>query len=149
MDRRGAITMNYLQAIRDALRTLDSPIEAAIRDQLSASFDLGHSERLQFEISVLDFRIHLIQTEEDVLAEFSVMDAIPQEIHDAAEVSEFDLCETIAEEVVPWFAERWRAVGGDKLYSPAYLFFHGGLESPRYDLERNRWLSVAEVWPDA
>jgi hypothetical protein len=51
------------------------------------------------------------------------------------------------EELLPWFADRWKAAGGPGRFSPAYADFHGGLEQPRYHLEQRRWNSVAEVWP--
>ena len=51
-------------------------------------------------------------------------------------------------ELFPWFAERWEAAGGPRHCRPAYAFFHGGLDEPRYDLEQRRWCEVAEVWPE-
>ena len=89
----------------------------------------------------------MIQTEEDVLAEDVVDQALPMNIQEGAEEAEIDLSGIVTEEIVPWFAERWRAIGGPTQCSPAYVFFHGGLDSPRYDLESDRWCSVSEVWP--
>ncbi len=136
------------QAVRDALHSLNRRIEQALRRELSTPLDLGHSGRLQFEIDDFDYRIHLVQTEEDVLAEDAVYQAIPKNVHDAAEEAGIELFVIITEEIVPWFAERWRSIDGPIQYSPACVFFHSGLDSPRYDMEHDRWCSVSEVWPN-
>jgi len=137
----------FRQAIRDALRASSSYTEEAIRRELATAFDLGHSGRLQFEIDGTYYGIWLIQTEEVVLKD-SIWDAIPKNLLDEAEAAGYDSFAAIEEELVQWFADRWCAVGGPNRYSPAYVFFHGGLSQPRYDLEKRRWFSVEEVWPE-
>jgi hypothetical protein len=134
-------------AIRDALRKHNTSTEDAIRRELATSFDLGHSGRLQFEIDGTYYGIWLIQTEEVVLKD-SIWDMIPKNLLDEAGTAYFDLFTAIEEELVQWFADRWCAAGGPTYYSPVYVFFHGGLSQPRYDLEKRRWCSVDEVWPE-
>jgi hypothetical protein len=137
----------FRQAIRDALRERNASTEEAIRRELATSFDLGHSGRLQFEIDGTYYGIWLTQTEEVVLKD-SVWDALPKSLLEEAESAGYDSFRTIEEELVQWFADRWCAVGGPSHYSPAYVFFHGGLSQPRYDLEKRRWCSVEEIWPE-
>jgi hypothetical protein len=136
----------FRKAIREALGTLNPAVEAALRRELTVPIDLGHSGRLQFEVCPYFHGIQLVQTEEGILADSAAQDSLPQQLQDAAEAADFDLHAAVEEELLPWFADRWQAVGGPTLYSPAYLFFHGGLDEPRYDLELRQWLSVEEVF---
>jgi hypothetical protein len=136
----------FRKAIREALGTLNPAVEAALRREVAGPIDLGHSGRLQFEVCPFFHGIHLVQTEEEILPDSAAHDSLPQELQDAAEAVGLDLDDAVEAELLPWLADRWLAVGGPRLYSPAYAFFHGGLEEPRYDLERRRWLSVEEVF---
>jgi hypothetical protein len=135
-------------AIREALQSLNKTVEAAIRRELSEPFDLGHSERLQFEVCPQSFGIKLIQTEEEIVPDYAVPDTVPQGLRDAAAAADLDVYAGIEAELFPWFADRWQAVGGPLHYQPAYAFCHGGLYEPRYDLEQRRWCEVSEVWPE-
>lgn len=134
-------------AIREALQSLNAAAESAIRRELSEPIDLGHSERLQFEICPQFFGITLIQTEEEIVPDSAIPDAIPQGVQAEAEAADLDLDGGIEAEVMPWIAARWVAVGGPRHYRPAYAFFHGGQNEPRFDLELGRWFKVSEVWP--
>jgi hypothetical protein len=134
--------------IRDALRSLDAAAEEAIRNELAKSFDLGHSGRLQFEIDPTFYGIHLIQTEETVVPGDSILDAIADGFLERADAAGLDPLTAVGEEVVRWLADRWEAAGGPLKYRPAYAFFHGGMDEPRYDLEQRRWCEVNEVWPE-
>jgi hypothetical protein len=136
----------YRKAIREALGTLSSGVESALRRELARPIDLGHSGRLQFEVCPFFHGIHLVQPEEGVLADSAAEDSVPRELYEAAEAAGFDLHAAVEGELLPWFADRWEAVGGPTHYRPAYAFFHGGLDEPRYDLEQRRWLSVEEVF---
>src|SRR5437660_11002123 len=98
--------------IREALRSLDAAAEKAIRSELAKSIDLGHSGRLQFEIDPALFRVHLIQTEDDVLPDMSVFDALPDGFLESAEAAGLDEQVALGEEVVRWLADRWKAAGG-------------------------------------
>lgn len=133
--------------IRDALGSLNAVAEAAIRRELAAPIDLGHSERLQFEACPQFFGVKLVQTAEEIVPDSAIQDAIPSASRAAAEAGDLDLSEGIAAELPMWLADRWQAVGGPSHYRPAYLLFHGGLDEPRFDLEQRRWCEVSEVWP--
>jgi hypothetical protein len=148
MQREDAVDEAEMRAgIRDALRSLDAAAEEAIGNELAKSFDLGHSGRLQFEICPDFLRIHLVQTEDDVVPHSVIPGAVPQSLWKRAEAADLDLHTALSEEVLPWFADRWRAAGGPRRFRPAYAYFHGGLDEPRYDLEQRRWCEVSEVWP--
>jgi hypothetical protein len=134
--------------IRGVLRSLNAVAEAAIRRELAEPIDLGHSERLQFEACPYFFGVKLVQTEEVIVPDSAIQDAMPQELLDAAESADIGVCDAIEQELPPWLADRWQAVGGPSHYRPAYLLFHGGLDEPRYDLELRRWCEVSEVWPE-
>src|SRR4051794_29376529 len=134
--------------VRAALQSLNAVAEAAIRRELAGPIDLGHSERLQFEACPQFFGVKLVQTEEEVVPDSAILDAIPSDLQDAAEADGLDVFAGIEAELPAWLADRWQGIGGPGRYSPAYLLFHGGLNEPRYDLERRRWCEVSEVWPD-
>ena len=88
-----------------------------------------------------------MQTEEEIVPYSAILDALPQELRDAAAAADLDVFAGIVAELPPWLADRWQAAGGPSHYRPAYLLFHGGLDEPRYDLEQRRWCEVSEVWP--
>jgi hypothetical protein len=73
---------------------------------------------------------------------------LPDDFLERAEAAGLDWLVAVSEEIVRWFADRWEAAGGPSRYRPAYAFFHGGVDTPRYDLERRRWCEVTEVWPE-
>jgi hypothetical protein len=134
--------------IRDVLGSLNAVAEAAIRRELAEPIDLGHSERLQFEACPHFFGVTVVQTEEEIVPDSAIQDAIPPDLRSAAEAADLGVFEAIEAELPAWLAERWQAVGGPGHYRPAYLVFHGGLDEPRYDLEQHRWCEVSEVWPE-
>jgi hypothetical protein len=134
-------------SIRAVLHTLDSAAEAALRRELGQPIDLGHSERLQFEACPHFFGVKLVQTEEEIIPDYAIQDAVSEELRAGAVAADLDVHAAIESELPPWLADRWQAVGGPGHYRPAYLLFHGGLDEPRYDLEQRRWCEVSEVWP--
>jgi hypothetical protein len=133
--------------IRHVLGSFNAVAEAAIRRELAEPIDLGHSGRLQFEVCPHFFGVTLVQTEEEIVPDSAISDAVPSEFKADAEAADLDVFEGIAAELPAWLADRWQAVGGPNLYRPAYLLFHGGLYQPRFDLEQRRWCKVSEVWP--
>ena len=134
--------------IRAALRSLGTATEQEIQNLLAKQFELGHSGRLQFEIDPIFYGIHLVQTEELVVPGDVVLDVIAIDFLERAELAGLDWIAPMREEVIRWFADRWQAVDGPLRYRPAYAFFHGGLDEPRFDLEQRRWCQISEVWPE-
>jgi hypothetical protein len=134
--------------VRNALGSLNAVAEAAIRRELAEPIDLGHSERLQFEACPYFFGVKLVQTEEEIIPDSAVDDALAPALRDAAGAADLDVFAAITEELPGWLADRWQAADGPSHYRPAYLLFHGGLDEPRFDLERRRWCEVSEVWPE-
>jgi hypothetical protein len=134
--------------IRAALQSLNADTEAAIRRELATPIDLDDSERLQFEACPHFFGIKLVQTEEEIVPDSTILATIPEDLQAAAACADLDVHAAIESELPPWLADRWLAAGGPILYRPAYMLFHGGLDEPRYDLEQRRWCEVLEVWPD-
>lgn len=130
--------------IKHQLSELNNSVERLLVKELSVLFDLGHSGVLQFEIDPYDFRISLIQTENDILNEFS----LSYEISLEAEENELDANEVIRELIIIWLSEIWIKIQGPSYFSPAYIFYHGGLDSPRFNLETRNWNTVEEIWPE-
>ncbi|HEY1068680.1 MAG TPA: hypothetical protein VGE52_21330 [Pirellulales bacterium] len=134
--------------IREALNSLNAAVEAALREALASPIDLGHSQRLQFEVSYPTFGITLVQTGAEIIEESAIDDALPPSLFDLAAEADLDLWPVIEAALFPWFADRWGAAAGPQRCRPAYAFMHGGLDELRYDLEQRRWCEVSEVWPD-
>jgi hypothetical protein len=134
--------------ICDVLCSLNVTTEAALRRELAEPIDLGHSERLQFEACPHFFGIKMVQTEEEIISDSAIREAVPEELWAAAETADISVFEAIEAELPAWLGERWRSVGGPHHYRPAYLVYHGGLDEPLYDLENDRWCEVSEVWPE-
>ena len=133
-------------AVRATLHTMNAAVEAALTRELAYPIDLGHSGRLQFEVCPYFYGVKLVQTENEIVEDYAIQDGMPREIGAAADAADMDLHNMIAEELFPWLADRWAAVGGPGRYHPAYLFYHDE-NDVRWDLEQRRWLSVQEVWP--
>src|SRR5262245_6017665 len=91
--------------IRDVLRSLNAVAEAAIRRELAEPIDLGHSERLQFEACPHFFGIKLVQTEEEIVPDSAIQNAIPPELQAAAEAADLDVFAGIEAELPPWLAD--------------------------------------------
>jgi hypothetical protein len=130
------------------LERLNSVVEQALQRELTKPIDLDHNDRLLFEVDGLYYGISLVQTEEAILpTAWEVIDeGIPIHEQEAAEQSGIHISELIHQEFFPWFADRWDRVDGPKQYHPAYAFYHGGLYTPRYDLEQRRWFTIEDLF---
>jgi hypothetical protein len=138
---------DFRNALRGVLHQFDDAVETAIRRELAEPFSLGHSGRLQFEVCPHFYGIHLVQTDERILEDSAIEDAIPASIREASDETDFDLHELLGNELFPWLADRWKAGDGRSHFSPAYAYYHGSMDEPRYHLEEYRWCEVEEVWP--
>ncbi len=117
----------------------------ALCAELAKPIALEADHRLQFEIDPFFFGITLCATEEIILPGDWLDGALPGDWFQRAEDAELNWDALISEELCPWFADCWQAVGGPAAFSPAYLFFHD-YHREQYDLERRRWLSLAEAF---
>jgi hypothetical protein len=128
-----------------ALSANTAPLRDAIRADLARIIELEKGHRQQFEIDPAFFGVSSCRTEEMLLADDWLRAALPKDWFERAEAGEGSWNEMISEELCPWFADCWQAVGGPAWFSPALLFFHG-YHMRQYDLENRCWLSSAEAF---
>jgi hypothetical protein len=127
-----------------ALSANTERLRDAIRADLTRPIRLDEGRRRQFEIDPFFFDISSCATDEALLSDNWLDDALPEAWFERAEAAEGGWNEMISAELCPWFAECWEAVGGPARFSPAFLFFHG-YHLEQFDLESRRWLSSAEA----
>src|SRR5262249_5605529 len=120
-------------------------LRQALSAELAKPIALEAGRRLQFEIDPWFFGVTLCATEEIILPGNWLDGALPGDWFERAEEAEVNWDAMISEELCPWFAECWQAVGGPATFSPAYLFLHD-YHRQQYDLERRCWLSLAETY---
>ncbi len=94
---------------------------------------------LRFEISADDYGVTLMETEEEIVAGMAVYDAISRELLGAAVASDVDVVAPLEAEMLPWLADRWAAVDGQRSWPGAYVFFHEDWNPPHYDLDTRVW----------
>lgn len=122
--------------LRAALSKNSARLRRALREALAAPIPLEEGEQIRFEIETQDYRISLCATEEDMLPEYWLSDALPPDWWERGE----EVClPLVSDELGLWFADCWEKEGGPKLYSPAYLFYHG-CYAEYYDLDQRRWI---------
>lgn len=110
MKREDAVDEAEMHAgIQDALRALDAAAEQAIRNELAKPLNLGHSGRIQFEIDPVSYEIHLVQTEETIVAG----DPIPDGLFERAEAAGLDWLAAVSEEIVRWPRATRRTLGSE------------------------------------
>src|SRR5262245_10240003 len=102
---------DFRNAIRGVLRQHARTVEDAMRRELAEPFDLDPDERYQFEVCGFFYRIHLVQTEEEILAGSALLESIPAALSQAGGEDDVDLLAMLGEELFPWLAGRWQAVG--------------------------------------
>ena len=119
-------------------------LQAALRSELARPIHLPEGRRLQFEIDPFFFGISSCATEEPLLSDDWLENALPDDWFERAEAAAGGWNEMISAELCPWFADCWEAVNGPASFSPAFLFFHG-YHLDQYDLERRRWLSPIQA----
>lgn len=96
----------------------------------------GSVPYVHFEIEDMEpYRIYEMNSEYEV-------DLVLERDHDVGEKAEFAGvdCDDVEHEVlVNWLADRWHAVDGPALYSPAFVQFHWGTGVYAFDLEERVW----------
>ncbi|MGZ3420687.1 MAG: hypothetical protein ACXWUG_02185 [Polyangiales bacterium] len=139
--------MSAMEAVRDelagALRANASLLRAAMRRELEKHIELEEEQRIRFEIDPWSFRISFCATEEDLLPDDWLADALPNDWFERAgdACGEFD--SLVSDALSPWIADAWRDLGGPARFSPAFSFFHG-YHRRQYDLERRVWIDVLD-----
>jgi hypothetical protein len=119
-------------------------LRRALRAELAQSISLGPGRRLQFEIDDFCFGVTLCATEGILLPGDWLDEVLPADWFERADDSLDGSHDIICEELCPWFAECWEAIGGPAAFSPAYLFFHWYPQ--QYDLERRSWTPAGEAF---
>jgi hypothetical protein len=127
-----------------ALSANTDRLRDALRADLARPIDLDEGRHLQFEIDPF-FGISSCATEEAILSDDWLDEALPKDWFERAEALAGGWNEMISQELCPWFAECWKAVDSPTRFSPAFLFFHGH-HLQQFDLEHRRRLSSTEAF---
>src|SRR5262245_38922849 len=107
-----------------ALTANTDRLRQAMRAALAEPISLHAGRRLQFQIDDFCFGVTLCATEGIVLPGDWLEEALPGDWFERAEVAADGWNKLISEELCPWFADCWEAIGGPAVFSQAYLFFH-------------------------
>src|SRR5262249_7144319 len=99
---------------------------------------------LQFEGELCSWGIASCASEEPIITDDWLSRTLTWDWFERAEKAGVDWGALISEELCPWFAGCWQAVGGPARFSPAYLFFHDN-HNEQHDLEQLRWIPAAQV----
>jgi len=104
--------VNRLRAeLLAALSANGDRLRDAILAELARPIPLDEGRCLQFEIDPFFFGISSCATEEALLSDNWLDDALPEGWFERAEAAEGGWDEMISEELCPWFAECWEAAG--------------------------------------
>ena len=136
--------VNRLRAELVAVLTANTDrLRQSLRAELAKPVEFEQGGYLQFEVDPWFFGATSCATEEIILPGDWLAEALPKDWFERAEAALESWNELISEEMCPWFAEGWQAVGGPAMFSPAYLFFHD-YHYDQYNLEQKRWVSAAK-----
>jgi hypothetical protein len=119
----------------------------ALCRELARPISLEPGRPLQFEIDPFFYGISCCATEAAMFGDW-LDAALPDDWFERTEQSLGGWHGIICDELCPWFADCWAAVGGPARFRPAYLFFHG-YHGDQYDLEKRRWLMSAKAFGSA
>lgn len=108
---------------------------------------LGHVQEhevpfVTFEIDDTCYAVSETHSEAVVVPELET----PLDAAEAAEAAGIDVIVIEREEVMNWLADRWNAIGGPRVYAPAFAFFHYGSGVHAFHLEDRVWV---EEYPAA
>jgi hypothetical protein len=122
-----------------ALSANAARLQDALRVELARPIKLEEGYPLQFEVDLWSWGISCCATEEPVITDDWLYRTLTENWFERAEQAEVNWNALISEELCPWFANCWQAVGGPIRFSPACLFFHG-YHDQEYDLEKRCWV---------
>jgi hypothetical protein len=126
-----------------ALAANAARLSDGLRTELGRSIKMEAGRPLQFEADPWSWGISSCASEEPVITDDWLSRALTWGWFERADEAGVNYDALIAEELCPWFADCWQAVGGPARFSPAYLFYHD-YHDRQYDLERRCWVP-AEV----
>lgn len=136
-------------ALRGELLALLTSTTPQLCDGLRAELARPHSEQprrpLQFEADPWTWGISSCATEEPVLDGEGIENALHAGWFERCEAAGVNWDGLLCDELCPWFAGCWQAVGGPARFSPAFLFLHG-YHDQQYHLERCCWVPLAEAF---
>ena len=126
-----------------ALAANTARLSDGLRGELARSIKLAEGRPLQFEVDPWSWGVSSCASEEPVITGDWLSLALTRGWFERAEEAGVNYDAMISEELCPWFADCWQAVGGPARFRPAYLFFHG-YHDQQYDLVGRIWVP-AEV----
>jgi hypothetical protein len=128
------------------LRALLAATTPRLCDGLRAELSRPHPEQpgrpLRFEADPWSWGITSCATEEPVLDGEGIERELSDDWFERAEAAAVNWDALLSDEICPWFAECWQAVGGPARFSPAFLFLHG-YHDQQYHLERRCWVPAS------
>jgi hypothetical protein len=110
-----------------------------LQAELARSKEPEMGRPLQFEVDLLYWDITCCASEEPIITGDWLDRAVDGDWLERAEEAGIEPEGMICEELCPWFADCWHAVGGPARFSPAYLFLHD-YHDQQYDLECRCWV---------
>jgi hypothetical protein len=116
-----------------------------LRAELARSVKLEDRRPLQFEAELCSWGVASCASEEPIITDDWLSRTLTWDWFERAEKAGVDWGALISEELCPWFAGCWQAVGGPARFSPAYLFFHD-YHDEQYDLEQRRWIPAEQAF---
>ncbi|GAB5406362.1 MAG: hypothetical protein Aurels2KO_45930 [Aureliella sp.] len=139
---------NYRHVLRDSFKVAIEPAEKSLavllQKPILANLEDYEVPFVLFEINDVPphgfFELHVEYVVEGELE-------IPFDEAERAELSGLNTTEIEHDVIVNWFADRWAAVGGPSVFSPAFCQFHWGTGVYAFDLEARVW--VEEYPPDS
>jgi hypothetical protein len=127
--------------VLNALAANTARLADGLQAELARSKDPGMGRPLQFEVDPLYWDITSCASEDPIITDDWLDRALGRDWLERAEEAGAEPEGMICEELCPWFADCWQAVGGPARFSPAYLFLHD-YHDQQYDLERRCWVPV-------
>jgi len=122
-----------------------SRLSDGLRAELARPVKLEPGRVPRFEADPWSWGTTCCATDEPVFEGERLSDELPGDWFERADEAGINWDGLLSDEVCPWFAECWEAVGGAERFRPAYIFLHG-YHDQQYDLERCRWVTAAAAF---
>lgn len=115
-------------------------LREALRREMDRLGVLEPDQRVQLEIDPNFYRVSFVATEEDILPDDWLAEALAEDWFERAGEAFGSWDSVVEEPLAAWIADCWRDLDGKARFSPAFVFFHG-YHHRQYDLERREWLT--------